>query len=339
MSGSTGPVLVLLGSGPPGGMPVAGCGCRACLAAVAAGVVARPAEAVLDGVALAAVPEPRVVGDVLWAPVSGLLPASAVSAVTGLRAAVLGPAAGRPVTDAARSLGLLRRAGALAPGADVVLAGLTHEHPEPGARLLAAWGMRRARDGDRLGRGVPPSAPPRTLVLGGSSSGKSGLAEGLLAAEPAVSYLATGPVADGGDEEWTRRVRAHAARRPSWWRTCETADVAGVLAGSPEPVLLDAVGTWLAGVLDRAGAWDGAAGWREAVDAEVSGLVAAWRGRRGVVVGVTEEVGSGVVPATAGGRLFRAELGRVNQLLAAESERVLLVVAGRVVDLSGGTAG
>jgi adenosylcobinamide kinase/adenosylcobinamide-phosphate guanylyltransferase len=54
---------------------------------------------------------------------------------------------------------------------------------------------------------------------------------------------------------------------------------------------------------------------------------------------VSEEVGSGVVPATAGGRLFLSELGRVNQLLAAESERVLLVVAGRVLDLPGSTAG
>ena len=349
MSRTTGSALVLLGSGPAGGLPLSGCPCRVCRAMILAGTSRRPAAAVSGGVWLKAVPAVRVLGDVLWAPVSGLLTPADVEplAGAGLSQVVLGPAVGGPVADAARSLGRLRSAGALAPSADVVLAGLSHEHVEPEARLLRAWGMRLAVDGDRLGAGAPPSAPPRTLVLGGSSSGKSDVAEALLAAEARVTYVATGPLAvtgvagsaGGDDGEWAARVQAHRARRPSWWRTRETPDVAGVLGSAAEPVLVDAVGTWLTGVLDRAGAWDGAEGWRDAVDAEVSGLVAAWRARTGTAVIVSEEVGAGVVPATPGGRLFRTELGRVNQLLAAESEQVLLVVAGRVLDLSEGTAG
>jgi adenosylcobinamide kinase/adenosylcobinamide-phosphate guanylyltransferase len=43
----------------------------------------------------------------------------------------------------------------------------------------------------------------------------------------------------------------------------------------------------------------------------------------------------GVVPGTASGRLFRDELGRLNQALAAESEEAELVVAGRVIPLDG----
>ena len=53
------------------------------------------------------------------------------------------------------------------------------------------------------------------------------------------------------------------------------------------------------------------------------------------LVAVTNEVGLGVVPATSSGRLFRDELGRVNAELSAASEHVHLVVAGRVLDLSG----
>jgi adenosylcobinamide kinase/adenosylcobinamide-phosphate guanylyltransferase len=329
---------VLLGSGPAGGLPVAGCGCRVCRELVAAGVSRRPAAAVTGGVWLKAAPGVRVLGDLLWAPVEGLLTADDVAGAGGLTRVVLGPAPGGPVADAARSLGRLRAAGALAPGADAVLVGLTDRHPPPDARLLAAWGMRLGTDGLRLGDAVPASAPPRTLVLGGSSSGKSGVAEDLLAAEPAVTYLATGPVA-GDDAEWAQRLRAHRERRPAWWRTRETGDVAGVLRKTAEPVLLDAVGTWLAGVLDRARAWEDAPGWRAAVDGQVSSLVDAWRARAGTVVAVSDEVGWGVVPESAGGRLFRTELGRVNQLLAAESERVLLVVAGRVLELPGGTEG
>jgi adenosylcobinamide kinase/adenosylcobinamide-phosphate guanylyltransferase len=52
------------------------------------------------------------------------------------------------------------------------------------------------------------------------------------------------------------------------------------------------------------------------------------------VVAVSNEVGLGVVPATPVGRFFRDELGRLNVRISAVSDRVVLVVAGRVLDLS-----
>ena len=60
------------------------------------------------------------------------------------------------------------------------------------------------------------------------------------------------------------------------------------------------------------------------------------------VVAVSNEVGAGVVPATPSGRLFRDELGRLNARLAAESDEVVLLVAGLPVPLRsapGGTGG
>jgi adenosylcobinamide kinase/adenosylcobinamide-phosphate guanylyltransferase len=67
--------------------------------------------------------------------------------------------------------------------------------------------------------------------------------------------------------------------------------------------------------------------------ARTAELVSAWRQTRGYVVAVSDETGLGVVPATPAGRLFRDELGRLNQALAAESEEAELVVAGRVLPL------
>jgi adenosylcobinamide kinase/adenosylcobinamide-phosphate guanylyltransferase len=51
------------------------------------------------------------------------------------------------------------------------------------------------------------------------------------------------------------------------------------------------------------------------------------------VVAVGEETGWGIVPAEPGIAAFRELLGNLVQRLAAESERVVLVVAGRVVEL------
>lgn len=46
------------------------------------------------------------------------------------------------------------------------------------------------------------------------------------------------------------------------------------------------------------------------------------------MIGVSNEVGSGIVPATSSGRRFRDELGVLNTRIAAASDRVWLVTAG-----------
>jgi adenosylcobinamide kinase/adenosylcobinamide-phosphate guanylyltransferase len=114
----------------------------------------------------------------------------------------------------------------------------------------------------------------------------------------------------------------------------ETTDLPGVLASARGAVLIDGIGTWLAAELDDCGGWDGPAG-RDRLAARTAALIAAWRQTRARVVAVSDETGLGVVPGTAAGRLFRDELGRLNQALAAESEETELVMAGRPVLLAG----
>ena len=121
------------------------------------------------------------------------------------------------------------------------------------------------------------------LVLGGARSGKSERAELRVAGEPEVTYVATGP--DGaGDPEWAARVAAHRARRPAWWRTAETTDLAGVLRTARGAVLIDGIGTWLAAVMDECGAWHGRRGGPARLAARTAGAgrgLAAGRRLRG----------------------------------------------------------
>lgn len=175
------------------------------------------------------------------------------------------------------------------------------------------------------------------LVTGGTASGKSAWAEGLLTGAGDVVYLATGDVPGPDDAEWAARVAAHAARRPPGWTTLETRDVVAVLGAPGPPVLWDSVGSWLTGVLDAAGAWEDAPGWREEVEAAMDDGVRAWARPARPVVAVTDEVGWGLVAPSAGGRLFTDLLGRLNQRLAATAGAVTLVVAGCPLHLRGGS--
>ncbi|MER5638584.1 bifunctional adenosylcobinamide kinase/adenosylcobinamide-phosphate guanylyltransferase [Kitasatospora sp. NPDC002227] len=175
----------------------------------------------------------------------------------------------------------------------------------------------------------------RTLILGGARSGKSTRAEQLLAAHEDVLYVATSGTRDG-DQDWAHRVDLHRRRRPASWRTAETCDLEAVLAdgADPAPVLIDCLALWLTAVMDECGAWaqDGwHGGAEEAVLARCRALAEAWRLTRRQVIAVSNEVGMGVVPATAAGRRFRDTLGRLNMDVAEASERVLLVVAGQVL--------
>jgi adenosylcobinamide kinase/adenosylcobinamide-phosphate guanylyltransferase len=226
--------------------------------------------------------------------------------------------------------------GAVTERTDVVAVHLSHRNPEPGelARRLAAWGARVLDDGSTLGERPAVVTTGRTLVVGGARSGKSRVAEALLAADEDVTYVATAYPADH-DDEWSERVRRHQAQRPAHWATLETLDLVGLLRAGGGPLLIDCLTLWLTRVLDCHDAW-GDDLWedrRGAVDAEVDALVAAWRATGRRVVAVTNEVGQGVVPETAAGRRFRDEMGRLNARVAAETEDVLCCSAGRVTRL------
>ncbi|MGW8399316.1 bifunctional adenosylcobinamide kinase/adenosylcobinamide-phosphate guanylyltransferase [Streptomyces lydicus] len=267
------------------------------------------------------------------------------------------------------ALARLRATGAVDAATDVIAVHLDHAVP-PGPELhrrLAAVGARAVADGSSLVVGeyhAVPDLPRRTLVLGGARSGKSAEAERRLAAFPDVVYVATGGTRDG-DAEWAERISLHRERRPNSWRTVETCDLVPLLeAGQPagdvpgadagdaesgggggtgraaevSPLLIDCLALWLTHVMDEVGAWDDAtweAGGRRALRERTDALVAAVRATHRPVVAVSNEVGSGVVPATAAGRRFRDELGRLNAAFGAECEQLLLVVAGQALALRG----
>lgn len=172
----------------------------------------------------------------------------------------------------------------------------------------------------------------RILVTGGVRSGKSRHAEKLLAGRPEAVYVAPGPLPSDADPEWAARVADHRARRPGHWRTRETTDLATAIAPGT-PTLVDCLGTWVTAVIDELEGWTREPeDWRPELDRRVDALVAAVRAADDVVL-VTNEVGLGVVPAHASGRVFRDLLGRVNQQVADVCDEVHLVVAGRVLRL------
>jgi nicotinate-nucleotide--dimethylbenzimidazole phosphoribosyltransferase len=170
----------------------------------------------------------------------------------------------------------------------------------------------------------------RTLVLGGARSGKSAHAEGLLARDRAVEYLATAR-RDPDDPEWLDRIAAHAARRPPAWHTVEPqtpgalAELLNEAAPDGPALLVDDLGTWLTGLLDDTGGWDGELA---AARAECDRLLEAVSACRAELVLVSAEVGLGVVPETPSGRFFRDELGVLNAAVADRVNDVVLLVAG-----------
>ncbi|UQA95916.1 bifunctional adenosylcobinamide kinase/adenosylcobinamide-phosphate guanylyltransferase [Streptomyces halobius] len=263
------------------------------------------------------------------------------------------------------ALARLRASGAVDAATDVVAVHIDHTVP-PGPELhrrLAAAGARTVPDGGTVVVGeypapsAPPEVPRRTLVLGGARSGKSAEAERRLASFPDVLYVATSGTREG-DAEWAERVALHRERRPGGWRTAETCDLVplleaarpGMTAAGPRadpgtgrpadaaPLLIDCLALWLTHAMDEVGAWDDEtweAGGRRALRERTDALVAAVRATHRQVVAVSNEVGSGVVPATAAGRRFRDELGRLNAAFGAECEQVVLVVAGQALALRG----
>lgn len=170
------------------------------------------------------------------------------------------------------------------------------------------------------------SLPPLTLVVGGARSGKSALAERLVAASGRPRrYIAT---AEAWDDEMRDRIARHRLDRGSDWTTVEAPlDLPAALADTTadEAVLIDCATLWLTNHLLA----------DHDLPAEASRLLTALATCPAPVVIVTNETGWGIVPENALARRFRDEQGRLNQRLAAEADLVVTVIAGLPLVLKG----
>ncbi|MGH8237645.1 MAG: bifunctional adenosylcobinamide kinase/adenosylcobinamide-phosphate guanylyltransferase [Steroidobacteraceae bacterium] len=177
--------------------------------------------------------------------------------------------------------------------------------------------------------------PERHLILGGARSGKTNhaitLAMTLAAARrEAVVYVAT---AQALDDEMRHRIDRHRAQRPASWHTVEAPSQLAVAlqAQPPSMLLIDCLTLWLSNALlldfDAAAPTAPVRRWDEERAAFLQWLTQ----YRGVALLVSNEVGSGIVPASALARRFQDEQGRLNQDVAAVCESVTLVVAGIAV--------
>jgi adenosylcobinamide kinase/adenosylcobinamide-phosphate guanylyltransferase len=177
--------------------------------------------------------------------------------------------------------------------------------------------------------------PALTLLTGGVRSGKSARALSLAherSGGKPVLFVAT---AQALDEEMRARIAVHRSERPAHWITLEEPqDLANALharvnadADRPALVVIDCLTFWVSNILL---ALD------DDIDAEAlladrtRALLEVFRLYHATTptLVVTNEVGLGVVPATSLGRRYRDALGRVNQIVAAAADEVILLVSG-----------
>ncbi len=177
------------------------------------------------------------------------------------------------------------------------------------------------------------------VVTGGARSGKSATAARLAGrrADAGAEVVVVAFGESGGDPEMEARIERHRQERDVRFAVCEAACGCSWMAEVSEGslVLIDCLGTLVARLMsecDDDPALDPLAV-EAALDARVTEVIAWLVRRAGDTIVVTNEVGSGVVPAYPSGRLFRDVLGRANAQLTSVADASYLAVAGRLVDL------
>jgi adenosylcobinamide kinase / adenosylcobinamide-phosphate guanylyltransferase len=182
------------------------------------------------------------------------------------------------------------------------------------------------------------------VLTGGARSGKSSAACRLVSSrhEDVVVVVAE---QEPEDAEMSRRIVRHRAERPTNYTTIEVHEGMSWTVDVPEDacLLLDCLGTLVSQMVGAAFGMRGETvaaddmvsqetetNVEQSVDALVDWLVA----RSADTVVVTNEVGSGIVPAYPDARLFRDVMGRANRRLTDAADTAYLAVCGRLIELT-----
>jgi adenosylcobinamide kinase/adenosylcobinamide-phosphate guanylyltransferase len=167
-----------------------------------------------------------------------------------------------------------------------------------------------------------------TLVLGGAQSGKSYYAQQLASRFERVTFIATGRPTDA---EMRRKIARHRRERPIAWRTIEApVDLHEAIRSESQRadvILIDCLTFCVANVMGTRK--KSKSNPKECIDAVCDAI----RVSKASVVAVSNEVGSGVVPAYRAGRIYRDFLGQMNQKIAQIADRVVVMIAGLPVTI------
>jgi adenosylcobinamide kinase/adenosylcobinamide-phosphate guanylyltransferase len=169
------------------------------------------------------------------------------------------------------------------------------------------------------------------LILGGVRSGKSRYAQQLAQLADRVTFVATAERRD--DEEMLKKIERHRSERPSHWKTIEEplnlAHIVKSAGTDCDVLLIDCLTLFASNLLETHGEDVALA------QPPIDDLCAELQAASCTVILVSNEVGSGVVPAYALGRRFRDLVGEINQRIAAVADSVLFMIAGLPLALKG----
>ena len=169
-----------------------------------------------------------------------------------------------------------------------------------------------------------------TLFTGGSRSGKSRHAMNAALKYHKRAFIATAPVCD---EEMEQRIAAHRAERGDRFTTIEEpTDIAAAIASVPpetEVILLDCLTVWAGNLMHKHNSSEVSS------LPELEALFNLLSNPPLDIILVTNEVGSGIIPANVMARQFRDLAGTINQKVAEKADTVILCVSGIPLTIKG----
>ena len=177
------------------------------------------------------------------------------------------------------------------------------------------------------------------LIIGGARSGKSRFAQALAQKlGESVLFVATGVA---GDEEMKQRIEEHQKARPAAWRTLEVTTHVGSQIpkkiGRAQVVIIECITLLVNNIFgqytDQTNKQIDTPLIEQKVTSEISELLDCINHIDASFIIVSNEVGTGLVPANRMSRLYRDLLGKANQLLAQRADEVYLMVAGLTVQI------
>mgnify|MGYP006301338997 CR=1 FL=1 len=179
------------------------------------------------------------------------------------------------------------------------------------------------------------------LVTGGARSGKSSYGESMLKKlNGKKGYIATAVAFDQGMKD---RIRKHKAMRPDDWETFELnyniSKHIEKISNRCDSIILDCITVFISNIFYKENInWDKITNeeidiLEQKIDNEIELIISKVRKHNINMVIVTNEIGSGIVPANKHTRVYRDIVGRINQKLAKLSDKAYACISGIPIEL------